>query len=293
MYRLIKFGSTSLEHYNQVETVGSGQLEGGYVRLAGGGAFDLYGTGRVLPGTTEIVKTLRIQAASAADLETKFFGLMALKGKRDRLWRRTVQGHYHWITARLVEIAALRSYQITPFKRIQDVELRFVAQDPCWSGLHHGGWTLDSGVLLDNAYALDSTAVATLNSETTYVSLFNNGNYPVSDIGIIIEPGSANITALTIYTDGVAPNEDPDTTHLVMDTLPANSTISIDCGSYEVTGVSGMLPLEGLYDQLQLGNLHNRATWLTLYPGETRVSIQRTGGGADSKISFFYSDGWA
>ena len=88
MYRIIRFGQVDLEYFNQVDSIGSGPTPTAYQTLSDGGALDLYGSMQKHPGAVERTKTLRLKAGTQAEVETLFFQLLAMRGKRDRLYRR-------------------------------------------------------------------------------------------------------------------------------------------------------------------------------------------------------------
>ena len=81
---------------------------------------------------------------------------MAMSGKRDKLYRRLVDGSYQWIYARLVAVEATQSYEQSQFRTIQDVTLRFTTQEAVWRGAYAGTFFLDNGVYLDSGYFFDS-----------------------------------------------------------------------------------------------------------------------------------------
>ena len=158
MYRLIRFGLTSLEHYNQVDVIGSGATPISYYPLPDGGALDQFGSQQKHVGTVERMSSRRLRGATTAATEQLFFQLLALRGTRNRLYRRTSSGDFHWQYARLVEVTAQRSYELTKFGNgiIQDIDLRFVTQEAYWRGDLGGAWYLDSGEYLDTGLAFDS-----------------------------------------------------------------------------------------------------------------------------------------
>ncbi|MCE7885311.1 MAG: hypothetical protein DYH08_15890 [Actinobacteria bacterium ATB1] len=175
MYRLIRFGMIDLEHYNQVDAVGSGAAPFAYQSLPEGGALDLFGNRQTHPGAVERTKSLRLRGDTEATLETLYFELLAARGKRDRLYRRTAIGDIHWQYARLAEVAAHRSYEQTKYRFIQDLELRFATQEAFWRGNFGGAWNLDSGEYLDAGLAFDSAETYNLDGSESKNMMMGRG----------------------------------------------------------------------------------------------------------------------
>ena len=135
MHRLIAFGTTNLEYYNQVDSIGSGATPTQYQTLHDGGALDLFGSQQKHPGVVEYTKSLRLRAATPAALSDLYMGLLQLRGKRDKLYRRTFGTNLiHWKWARLAEVTAKMDYQQVQYQVILDVDLRFETADLFWHG---------------------------------------------------------------------------------------------------------------------------------------------------------------
>ena len=68
---------------------------------------------------------------------------------------------------------------------------------PHWYGQHYGGaWTLDSGILFDTGYPLDTTDWVSLTAgAATSLTVTNNGNRTVTNAVVTVAAGTANITA--------------------------------------------------------------------------------------------------
>ena len=107
MYRLISFGLISLEHYDPMDDIGSGETPTSYLSLPEGGAIDNFGSIQKHPGVVERVKTITIYHDSDETAVNLYLQLLALRGKRDRLYRRTITGDIHWMYARLKEVKTI------------------------------------------------------------------------------------------------------------------------------------------------------------------------------------------
>jgi len=285
MYRLIRFGATELEYYNQVDNIGSGQTPVSYIGLPEGGSLDGFGNLQKAPGIVERNKSLRLHASSPEQLEEIYFKLLSLRGKRDQLYRRTGQGNIHWMYARLVEIMAMRSYEQTRFRVIQDIDLRFACQEAFWRGYYSGGWFLDSGFYLDNGWVFDNGNPVTLASSPTYIEI---------QLGSASDPGRAPVRAIQFII-----NADEAITSLMISrlggeiltyngTIPAGSQLIIDTGAMRVlcTGVTDP------YDNLEISPTADMAAWFTLQPGLNEITVNFTGGGSGSTIEFSYYEAW-
>ncbi len=145
MYGLIRFGTFDLKFDNQVDTIGSGPTPTVYQNLPEGGALDLFGDQQKHPGTVGRTLSRSLHLPTVDALNSLYLQLLGLRGKHDRLYRRTGSGDIHWMYARFVEVIAERSYEQTRFRLVQDVSLNFVCQEAFWRGNLGGQWYLDSG----------------------------------------------------------------------------------------------------------------------------------------------------
>lgn len=285
MYRLIQFGTTTLEYYNQVDSVGSGEAPAQYQALPEGGALDLFGSQQKHPGVVEYTKSLRLSAATPTALTSLYFGLLQLRGKRDLLYRKTVGSNLtHWKYARLVQVNAVRDYDQAKFRRIQDVDLRFEAQDVFWNGTAVG-WRLDTGYFLDDGLSFDSGHTESLatSPETftlTLGSASDAGRAPTRAIVMTINPGNAPMSNITIARTGGE-------SILFSGSLAAGELLVIDTGSMQVTK-SGV----DAYSSMTFSPTADLATWFSLLPGDNAMSVSWTGGGTGAEIDFVYAEAW-
>lgn len=286
MYRLIRFGAQTLEFYNQVDSaIGSGAAPVAYSPLPEGGSFDLYGGQQKHPGSVERSITRRLQRGTVADLTDLYMTLLSLRGRREKLYRRTASGDIHWMYARLAEVAAVRDYQLTRYPTIQDVDLRFVCQELWWRGDYGGTWYLDSGESLDTGLALDSAEEYPLSASPTTFSISvgsasDPGRAPVRAMRITIKAGTASMSNITITRSGGEVLQ-------FVGTIPANQSLLIDTGSMQVT-VNGV----DAYDSLVFEPTADMASWFALQPGANQVTVTFTGGGTGRQIEFSYYEGW-
>jgi len=283
MYRLVQFGQTSLEYYNQVFDVGSGKTPSHFQPLPDGGALDGYSGQRKHPQAVEITKTVRLYAATESAMSDLFFSIRALVGTRDKLYRQLIDDTLQWQYARLVEMPAVRDYQKSKLGLIQDIDLLFVTQDALWKSEHpHGDWYLDDGHYLDDGLYLDTDIIYILDSSPKVInrsvgSASDAGRAPVRDLQIKVMAGSSAITALTIArTDGE--------TLTFSGTIASGEELIIDCGTMRVTndGVDA-------YDDLSIAATADMAAWFTLQPGaNNEITVTFTGGSTDSTLEFVY-----
>jgi len=283
MYRLVGFGFVSLEHYNQVDAIGSGVTPVAYQALPEGGAIDGYGSQQKHPGAVERSFSRRLRGGTQAELEQTFFQLLALRGKRDRLYRRTASGDIHWQYARLVEVTATRSYEITKYNFIQDIELRVVTQDPFWRGDFGGAWYLDDGEYLDTGLSFDSAQTYALSSSPTPFTISigtEAGRAPIRAIRLRVTAGSAPITSITIARAGGE-------SLTFGGTIAIGNEMIIDTGTMQVTndGVDA-------YDDLTLSPTADMAAWLAFETGDNPITVTFSGGGTGSTIDFTYYEAW-
>lgn len=284
MYRLFRFGDQDFEHYNQVDSIGSGTTPTAYQPLPDGGAFDLYGNQQRHPGVVERVKSLRLRGTSEADLESVYLGLLAQRGKRDRLYRRMSNGDIHWIYARLREVSARRSYEIARYKVLQDVDLIFETQEAIWHGSYGSTWYLDDGEYLDSGLYLDSgPGPFDLASSPTLCTLSigeDTGRAPTRALLMRITAGSAAITSITVARTGGE-------SLTFGDTIAAGDIVEIDTGTMQVTNDGA-----DAYDGLSFSPTADMAAWFTLLPGDNEITVTFSGGGTGSTIEYIFYEVW-
>lgn len=283
MYRLIRFGDIDLEHYNQVENIGSGSTSTAYQALPEGGALDQFGDQQKHPGTVERTKSFRLRDTTKANLEKLYFQLLALRGTRNRLYRRTITGDIHWQYARLVEVSAQMSHELTMYRFIQDVDLRFVTQEMHWRGDLGGTWYLDDGEYFDSGLAFDSGQTYELTTSPTEITVSTSddiGRASVRALRIRVTAGSAAITSITIVRTGGE-------TLMFDGTISAGDVLVIDTGTMQVTNDGA-----DAYDDLILSPTADLAAWFAFDPGDNNLTITFTGGGSGSTIDFNYYEAW-
>jgi hypothetical protein len=284
MYRLVQFGSTTLEYPNQVDSIGSGVTPTSYQPLPEGGALDNFGTLQKHPGLVEYTKTIRLVGATASAVTALYLGLLALRGKRDLLYRRTAANATHWKYARLVEVSARRDFNEAQFKLSQEVELKFVAQDVFWRGTAVGLF-MDTGLLMDSGLTMDTGNTQTLTTSPKSITLTvgsasDAGRAKVRSIVMIVSAGNADMSNVIIQRSGGE--------RLTFNgTIAANKTLIIDTGSLQIfnDGVDA-------YASLVFEPTADMTTWFTLQPGSNSLTVSWTGGGTGASIQFNYYESW-
>ena len=285
MYRLIRFGTTDLQHYNQVDAIGSGVTPTAYQVLPEGGALDLFGSQQKHPGAVERSKSMRLTSSTEAALESLFFQLLALRGQRDRLYRETSSGDIQWQYARLVEVTAERSYETAKFKRIQDISLRFMTQEAFWRGDLGGVWYFDSGEYFDSGLEFDSSRTYPLTTSPTSFTITvgasaDAGRAASRAVRMQISAGASAMSAITIARTGGE-------SITFSGTVLANKILTIDTGTMQVTNDS-----VDAYDDLALSPTADLAAWFALEPGDNVITVSFTGGGTGKQIDFYYYEAW-
>lgn len=277
MYRLIRFATVSLEYYNPIDDIGSGETPSSYFPLPEGGAIDNFGSLQKHPGVVERVKTITIYDDSEVIATNLYLRLLALRGKRDRLYRRTLTGDIHWMYARLKEVKARRD------RFAQKLDLRFETQEAHWRGDLGGNWDLDSGEFLDSGLAFDSGESYALNGSPKAITITTSdsaGRAAVRSLRIRVTVGSAPITAITIARTGGE-------SLTFGASIAAGDVLLIDTGTMQVTndGVDA-------YDDLTLSPTADLAAWFALEAGDNALTVTYTGGGTGSTIDFSYYEAW-
>lgn len=282
MYRLTRFGTLDLEHYNQVDTIGSGSTPTSYQLLPGGGALDRFGDRQMHPGAVERTKSLRLRVSAETSTQ-EYMALLSLRGRRDRLYRRLVDGSVQWIYARLVEVGAQRNFEQAKFRVIQDIDLRFVTEDAFWRGALRSIWYFDSGEYFDTGLYFDSSLIYPLTGNPTKftVDLSSDiGMAPTRAIVLTISAGNAAMSNITIVRTGGE-------SLTFSGTVAANKQLVIDTGTMQVLNDGA-----DAYASLILAPTADLSAWFTLLPGDNPVTVSFSGGGTGKQIEFSLYEAW-
>ncbi len=286
MYRLVRFGELSLAYYNQVDVIGSGETPTHFIHLPDGGAIDGFGNLQKHPGVTERAKKIRLIGFTEAELSARYFRLLAMRGKRDRLFRRLPNNLEHWQWARLISIDAERRYDQARFKRIQDIELRFVSGEAFWHGAAAGTlWYINDDQYFNSGLYLNTSAFALTPDATTSLEIIvgsadDPGRSPVRVMTIFVTAGDTDITSLVIERaggEGLA----------YLGTIPAGESLVINTGTLQVT-----LNGEDAYHSCFYVNVTELGSWFALLPGQNDVTVRIEGGGSGAKIDFVFYEAW-
>jgi len=264
MYIIERFGdawasATVLPTLDGRQPLGIRGIEGSILRLPGGRAYDWRGGERAPIAPEEIVIEGVWVADSVAAMETKHAALLALVGRRSKLWRSngTTQ---HWRTARLLSIDAPVE---AGFATWMAYTMRFELAAMPWQGTAR----------------TPNAALANADPSYTTLTCTNGGNVRVRGAVVTITAQSSAITRVKVRVVGVS--------EIQWDgTLPAGSTLTIDCGAKTVR-----IGSSDAYNITLTGN-HTISDWLRLEPGNTSVRIYRTGGGSTSTATITFNDGW-
>lgn len=163
---------------------------------------------------------------------------------------------------------------------IHEIELSFQQMGP-WRGVLHGtGWTLDSGILLDDGRNLDETPPITMTSSPEILTISNNGNLPADDVRVIVTAGSVDIDHVYLSSELVELRW--------TGTLLAGNELVIDSGAFSVLNAGS-----DAYSGMTLQPDHSIEGLLQIPEGESFLAVYFGGGGTDSTVAVIFNDGWA
>lgn len=277
MYTFDRFGAITLPLYNRTSVQSPAPAREAIVQTIAG-AFDSDGSGRSMPKWPQTLSLRCIVAEdSKATQRTVLDALRAAVGLRGKLYRiADSDASSQRAPCRLVALEVERNQKDLT---TQEVQLRFQQLGPWQGTVHSGPWTLDSGVLLDEGYALDvSSSVYTFSTPTT-VWLSNGGNLPHSDVIMAVTATSGTLYALGITATGAD--------MVWSGVLNAGHQLLVDFGAQAVT-VDG----NDAYAGLELTDNHTIEEWLLLNPGANSLYLNPVGG-ATVQVTFQYVDRWA
>lgn len=284
MHILERFGTTSLPSNLPRLPVGTAMTRDTLLALPGGHWFDSQGTEQAPRDNRMIDYECRFYDTSATAVETTFNALKALRGTRDRLYRRLSDDSIQWAHVRLMQVSSMRESENQLWL---EITLSFLILSRTWNGQHHGdGWDFDDGEYFDTGLDLDEDTGDTfvLNSSPKKCTINNAGNASLRNLIITLTAGSTDITALTVQrllaavvVEGLG----------FSGTIVAGTSLVIDCGARSVVndGVDA-------YDDFNLGGSHTTEEWITVPPGDVGIRFTRTGGSSDSEVVFDFNDAY-
>lgn len=282
--KLIAFGAVALPIYNP-------RLQGGTVAtrevlmaLADGSAYDAYGGDQAPP---DLPYPLRLDVTALedtqADLQTAVAALYALRGKRDRLFRRRLDtGEVQFAWARLMQVPTTSGVG----GLLTHLPLSFVwSVRTQWKGHDHTEWVLDDGEYLDEGLYLDDAGFTeSMTSSPHIITVSNGGSTPVR--GVIITLAAGDVQQLTTITIACG-NADFDWTGSIL----GGDSLVIDCGGKSVKndGVDA-------YTYFDYGANHTIDGWLELAPGDNNITVTYSLGAGtntvDPTVTVEFQDGW-
>lgn len=246
------------------ETIDTGEPLMEFDDGASGGALDTLGDEDAWPGTTTLSRRATLVAPTQADLRVALDALLAMSGKKGKLYRQVVgTNELQWTYGRMGRITApytpanIRHIEVdTPFTRISR------------------SWFADMDAITITELVGEDDALARLGAEQDGVhslTLLNPGNAPV--LGWIIEVTAApvGLTALTLNAGDAAWSWSGN--------LAAGQTLRIDCGGRDVTVLGG----DAYYGWGGGGSgfvldalLHRITDWLRIMPGQNTLTLTFT-----------------
>jgi len=216
-------------------------------------------------------------SAVQADLDT----LRALTGTYDKLTMTLADGSTRWAYARLVNV----SPEMTATGRTVITFVAIWQVSTIWYGDAHGATSTPNTLLFRNGLYGDLTQATTISALP--IELYSTGNVAVHDPGIVVQAGSADITAFTLtMTGSVTPAgfSEMEFTGTVL----AGANLVIDCGARTIRNNG----TDAFAYWRRTAN-HTTDKWATVPAGASSWTMIATGGAGDSLILFTYSDGWA
>ena len=245
-YLLVTFDGVTLPSRNAAMPLDTGDVVPGIIQ-ATGGAFDRYGTRKVLPQMRTISYTAGYSAATAATLRGSLDGLRAKIGTRGQLIRQRIDDSVQqWLYARLLSVNGEWRNEGT---RYLEVTCSWETAEP--------SWRTTSAISTDRS----------LSSGTQNLTPVVGGTAPSSD-GLITVTTSGTITAGTITCAalGVLINW--------TGSLTAGNTLTIDCGLKTVK-----VNAADAYSWLSFGTAHTALDWLPLTQGTPSIEFGVNGAG--------------
>ena len=260
---ITRFASNTLPTVMPIQDIGLGRIEPGTVQLPGGRVHDAHGDDDApvaLP--YRITISAEVFGTGSTSLRTNINAIRALTGQRGDLVRKQTPTatERETVTARMEQFEQRRDSDHIQYVPIR---LTFLVLSHPWLGTSH-------------------TVSTAFNTSGTLSLVCNNGgNAAVEDAVLTVTPHGTAMTGMTIKVSGA-------TDLRWVGTLGTTAALVVDCGAATVTNDGA-----DAYDELTIGADHAQTAWLRLEPGNTTITITRTGAENSSVVSVVYRDGWA
>ena len=259
-YRIYQFGSTVLPDYNEEADIGLAATAKSALDIPSGGALDLFGGERVMPGSVKIVKSCTLHATTEDGLLTAFIALRVLVGTRAQLYRMIIaDDHLEWAWARFENLAVTREYgQKSRF--FQDVKLSFTVYSPAWYS--QGTHSYSGGVSSSDP---DDLTTVLAESGTTVRKIDHSGNIDQPAV-IFTVTATGTVTLVTVN------NVITGYSFSYNGTLVSGNVLVVDTGAMSVQN-------NGVDDYAHFIPPTNHEEWMHIAPGENKLLITMVGGG--------------
>jgi hypothetical protein len=260
---ITRFASNTLPTVMPVQDIGLGRIEPGTVQLPGGRVHDAHGDDDApvsLP--YRIAVSAEVFGTGSTSLRTNINEIRALQGERGLLVRKQTPtaAERETVTARMEQFEQRRDSDHIQYAPIR---LTFLVLAHPWSGTSH-------------------TVSTAFNTSGTLSLICNNGgNAAVDDAVLTVTAEGTKMTGMTVKVTGA-------TDLRWAGDLATDAALELDMGGATVTNDG-----TDAYDELTIGADHAQTTWLRLEPGNTTITITRTGAENSSVVSVVYRDGWA
>lgn len=259
-YRIYRFGSTVLPDYNEEADIGLVVTAKSALDIPSGGALDLFGGERVMPGSAKILKSCTLHATTEASLLAQFMALRVLVGTRDQLYRmRIAEDVLEWAWARFDNLAATRKYGQKSLL-FQDVKLSFTIYSPAWYSQDTHSYS--GGVSPSEP---DDLTTVLAESGTTVLHIDHTGNIDQPAVVFTIT-ATGEVTLVTIN------NTTTGYSFSYNGTLASGTVLVIDTGARSVQN-------NGVDDYAHFIPPANQEEWMHIAPGANTLLVTMVGGG--------------
>ena len=257
-YTLYSFGTALLPQAQGQYDIGTGEAMGALTPLAGGGAWDNFGTGRA-PGKQ--VAVMHRALLNGTNVQDQLDTLKGYEGQYGTLIRSMDDASQQFVMARLVSVRG----QVNPgdLNKLR-VEMNFQSAADHWgaTALSQAGNNFSSGTIVG-------------------INVTNAGNYPVKNSILYVCPSGGTLTQFTIDKSG-------ETSLKWTGILLPSTYLVIDCGAFTVQN-NGVDAFSGLSRQ----SGQALSEWIKLSPGVNSYQISKVGAGTATIAFFNFYAGWA
>ena len=274
--KITQFSTVSLDFYEEVQDLGTGQASSSFSRMPGGGSVDDYGSQQTFAGEMSRGKNTLVIKRTQGNLTLELNRIKKLRGVRAKLRRIDDNGENQYQWGRLIsaDIKVSDDNSRLVLNKVQPIQLKFILDSDTWLGDFEGVFKLNDIYKLNDDNVLNGgveTAIfgvspATIDIDIAQDTLESKINSR-GPIFTITAPAGSSFSSVKIE------NKTNGGYVLYVGTVAAAESVIIDCGALRVLNDG-----DDDYDNLTVSyNTLSPFAWFTLFVGDNELEVTHNG----------------